>query len=284
MTLRLRICAIDFTTFDIISDLTFGEPLYCLRNSVEHDWVSITYRSIMAVGLMASRNKHFVLRYMDALRSLFQDKSGPARARVEFTQRAHDKVSKRLAKIDNEDQGEREDFFAHIVKNQEKETTRLTREEMDSNAVAFLIAGSETTATTLSGATYLLLRNPFPYAKLVREIRSRFTSADQITTEAVNKLDYLVAVIRETLRCYPPIPTGFPRVVPQGGDHISDHFIPGGTSVYCSQHAMNHSERNYKDPEHFVPERWLGDERYKDDNRATWNAFSFGPRNCLGKK
>jgi cytochrome P450 len=47
---------------------------------------------------------------------------------------------------------------------------------------------------------------------------------------------------------------------------------------------MNHSERNYKDPELFVPERWLGEERYKDDKRSALNPFSFGPRNCLGKK
>jgi cytochrome P450 len=47
---------------------------------------------------------------------------------------------------------------------------------------------------------------------------------------------------------------------------------------------MNHSARNYKDPDKFVPERWLGDAEYANDKRETWNAFSFGPRNCLGKK
>lgn len=55
------------------------------------------------------------------------------------------------------------------------------------------------------------------------------------------------------------------------------------TSVYVSQHATNHSTRNYTSPELYVPERWLGDVRYKDDNRASLNPFSFGPRNCLGK-
>ena len=55
------------------------------------------------------------------------------------------------------------------------------------------------------------------------------------------------------------------------------------TAVYVSQHATNHSTRNYTSPELYVPERWLGDVRYKDDNRASLNPFSFGPRNCLGK-
>ncbi|KAI5371354.1 hypothetical protein J4E82_009991 [Alternaria postmessia] len=273
----------NYTTFDVISDLIFGEPLYCLRDSVKHDWISITYRSIMAFAFHAARNKHFIFKHIDALCSIFQKSPNPIRSRIEFSQRAHDLVSKRLLKVEHEKEGERADFFTHIIKNQEKDTTRLTREEMDNNAVGFLIAGSETTATTLSGATYLLLSNPSTYTKAIAEIRSRFSCADQITMEEVNKLEYLIAVFQETLRYYPPVPTGFPRVVPAGGDRISGYYIAGGTSVYCSQHAMNHSERNYKDPELFVPERWLGDERYKDDNKRALNPFSFGPRNCLGK-
>jgi cytochrome P450 len=281
---RLIICAKDYATFDIISDLTFGEPLYCLRDSVKHSWVSITFKSITATGLNAARNKHFIFRWSNSLRSIFQDNSVAARARLEFFERARDQVSKRLAKLDSEKGVEKPDFFTHIVNNQEKEATRMTRDEMDSNAVTFLVAGSETTATTLSGATHFLLRNPSAYTKLAAEIRSRFSSPDEITMEEVNKLEYLIAVFQETLRLYPPVATGFPRVVPAGGDNISGHYIPGGTSVYCSQHAMYHSERNFKDPELFVPERWLGEERYKDDKRSTLNPFSFGPRNCLGKK
>ena len=148
----------------------------------------------------------------------------------------------------------------------------------------FLIAGSEKTATLLSGTTYLLLKNQEVYNKLVHDIRSRFKSQSEITVDEVNKMDFMLACLQEGLRYYPPVPTGFPRVVPRGGDQISGHYIPEGTSVYVSQHTANHSSRNYKDPDVYVPERWMGDERYKDDNRAVTQPFSFGPRNCLGKK
>lgn len=58
---------------------------------------------------------------------------------------------------------------------------------------------------------------------------------------------------------------------------------PTQTAVYVSQHATNHSTRNYTSPSLFAPERWMGSEKYKDDNRASLQPFSFGPRNCLGK-
>lgn len=54
-------------------------------------------------------------------------------------------------------------------------------------------------------------------------------------------------------------------------------------SISVSQYPAYHSDSNFRDPELYAPERWLGDPKYKDDNRATFSPFSFGPRNCLGK-
>jgi len=57
------------------------------------------------------------------------------------------------------------------------------------------------------------------------------------------------------------------------------------TSVYVSQHTANHSPRNFIDSASFIPERWLNiDPRFETDNRVVVQPFSFGPRNCLGKK
>lgn len=269
----------NYTTFDVICDLTFGEPLYCLRDSKEHIWIQLVFASVKAIGLASVRANNPLFAYYDMARNLFKDNSAIARNRLEFFRLANEKVTRRLEKGTD-----RPDFFSYITKSQESEEKALSRAEMDSNAVLFLGAGSETTATTLSGVTYLLLANPDKYAALVHKIRSNFTAARDITIEEVNKMDYMIACLQEGLRYYPPVPTGFPRVVPAGGDHISGRFIPEGTSVYVSQHATNHSARNYKDPEAYAPERWLGDEKYKDDNRESLNPFSFGPRNCLGKK
>lgn len=239
----------------------------------------MVFASVKAIGTLAARRKYPMFDYYDRIKGLFTDNSEAIRKRKEFFGLAQQKVTKRLEK-----ETERPDFMGYIMKNMPSEEKGLTRSEIDSNAVIFLIAGSETTATLLSGTTYLLLKHPDIYSRLVQEIRSRFKTQSEITIEEVNKLDFMIACFQEGFRHYPPVPTGFPRVVPTGGDNISGHYVPEGTSVYVSQHATNMSPRNYTDAEKFVPERWLGDERYKDDNRVTLNPFSFGPRNCLGKK
>jgi cytochrome P450 len=52
--------------------------------------------------------------------------------------------------------------------------------------------------------------------------------------------------------------------------------------VSVSHWSCYHSAENFRDPDKFVPERWLGDERYKDDRKKALQPFSLGPRNCLG--
>jgi cytochrome P450 len=272
----------NYTTFDIIADLSFGEPLYCLRDSRYHIWVNMVFKNIAAIPILAIRAKYPLFRYWDRIQGLFTDNQSIIRARREFFAMAQDRVTARLAT-----QTGKPDFFSFILQNQGKENRALTRGEMDANAAVFLVAGSETTATTLSGTTYLLLSNPAAYTRLVAEIRSAFRASAEITMESVNNLPYLLAALQEGLRMYPPIPTGFPRVVPGAGQQISGHYVPGGTSVYMSQHAANRSARNFTDADAYTPERWLEAERparYEGDRREVVQPFSFGPRNCLGKK
>lgn len=92
------------------------------------------------------------------------------------------------------------------------------------------IAGSETTATTLSCATYYLLRDPEVYDKLRKEIHSAFSSYEEINSTSASKLKLVNAICLEAMRMYPPLPFALPRVVPQGGDTVDGHMLPEGVS------------------------------------------------------
>jgi cytochrome P450 len=93
-----------------------------------------------------------------------------------------------------------------------------------------IIGGSETTASLLSGVTYLLLRNPESYEKLKDEIRSTFRTQEDINMASVNRLTYMLACLDEALRMYPPIANGLPRVTPKGGATVMGQYIPEGVS------------------------------------------------------
>lgn len=103
---------------------------------------------------------------------------------------------------------------------------------LSSNAMVLILAGSETTATLLSGSIYLLLIHPDRKERLQREIRSAYKSDDEITTTNVNNLPYLLAVLNEALRLYPPVTSNLIREVPSGGREIAEVFVPGGVSLF----------------------------------------------------
>lgn len=162
----------------------------------------------------------------------------------------------------------------------------MTPDEIEATSSILIIAGSETTATLLSGATYLLLQHPRVLETLTREIRSSFQAENDINFQNVAQLPYLHAVLEESLRLYPPVPSTFPRRTPSPGEMVCGRFVPEKTSVGVHQWATYRSERNFRDAESFIPERWLdgADARFADDDKKAFQPFSFGPRNCLGKK
>lgn len=182
--------------------------------------------------------------------------------------------------------------MSYILKAQGSDKA-MSLPEIYTAAQVLIVAGSETSATALLGATYLLLANPSTFTLLAREIRSAFSDdEDQITLQAVSSpkdLPYLHAVIEEALRLCPPGPGTFPRRVPRGGRVVCGRFVPGGMTVGVHQTATHRSERNFVEAGEFRPERWLpvgagGDEKYEADIKACFQPFSFGPRNCIGKK
>lgn len=82
----------------------------------------------------------------------------------------------------------------------------------------------------MGGATYYLLRNPTALKTLQEEIRGAFKVEDDITIANTGELKYLIAVLNEALRVYPPVPIGLPRIVPEGGAVINGTWVPAGVS------------------------------------------------------
>jgi cytochrome P450 len=176
---------------------------------------------------------------------------------------------------------ERSDFMTNFLR--DNDTGTIPRAEIESIFTIVALAGCESPATALSGATYYLLRNPPVYKKLQDEVRSLPTD-DELTIANLSCLPYLRAVLKESLRVYPAVPAAMDRVVPPEGRTISGHFVPGGTWVGVPQLAANHSTSNFVEPHSFIPERYMEkhDPQFDGDNKTVVQPFSTGPRNCIG--
>ncbi|KAI0874467.1 cytochrome P450 [Hypoxylon argillaceum] len=243
----------DFTAFDIMAEFTFGESLGLLETNEYSQWVTMGFSSI-------------------------KDSIPTCRTQLDeevaygFYNHTVTRVDKRLQ------QGSDQPDLWNCV----EESTVLTAGEIYANAELLMLAGTETASSLLTGLTYYLIKCPDKMKLLTDEVRGTFSSNEDITFEALSKLEYLNACIREALRVYPPTASGLPRVIAEGGTTVMGKWIPAGTSVSVHPTAANFSPANFRNPEAFIPERWLGDPEYKDDVREVLQPFSVGPRNCLG--
>jgi len=263
-----------------MADLTFAEPLYMLDNSEYSPWVKAIFggikfgTGIRAIKMMSSVNRFLLDEILFRIPSL-------RKKQMQHWKYTTDRVDRRLAKTPD-----RPDLWSRILEKGDdprSENPGLSLQEHYTNASTFMVAGTETTATALSGTTYHLLRNPQYLNKLQAQLRSTFQSIEEMHLEPLARLPMLEAVLKEGIRMYPPVAIGLPRVSPIGGMVVGEHFVPEGATVYVHHLATYKEEKYFKHPDQFRPERWLGGAEFKDDKLDAFEPFSIGPRNCLGK-
>ncbi|KAM7187771.1 hypothetical protein V8F20_010828 [Naviculisporaceae sp. PSN 640] len=261
-------------TFDIIGDLAFGTPFGSLETGKTHPWVKIVFESVQRFAKMVT------VRWYAPWLTKFVVMTGVGKPQQQQAIFAAEKVKERL-----EITTSRPDFVDSLVRENSDGQAIFSETEIVQTMRLIVLAGSETTATALSGAAYFLCKHPEIQRKLTEEIRAAFIEESEIDMVSVNKLRYMLAVLDETLRIYPPAANSFPRQCQKGGDIIMGKHVPGGTTLDTFHWAMTHSTKYFTDPEEFIPERWLADNpRFPNDTLEASQPFSVGPRNCIGKK
>ncbi|KAA8615014.1 CypX Cytochrome P450 [Pyrenophora tritici-repentis] len=267
---------LEWTAFDIVGDLAFGEPFGCLSSGAYHPWVELLFPFIKALSLFGAAR--LFKPFTPLIIALLPKKD--IKRRFQHIKLSAEKVHKRLAAGE---QPHRSDFWTYILRHNDEKGMSI--EEMESNAGIFISGGSETVATALCGIMYLLATNPGAMHTLREEVTSAFSKKEDINMISVAGLKVLQATISEGMRIYPPVPAGLQRIVPKGGAIVAGHAVPGGTIVNVSQQPAYHLASNFAYPKRFAPERWLSNapSEYSNDMKDAFQPFSTGPRNCVGK-
>jgi cytochrome P450 family 628 len=110
---------------------------------------------------------------------------------------------------------------------------------MSGDARLIIVAGSDTTAATLTYAMYHLAKAPQLVTKLREELKSlNYLPGSDNEVRDIQDAKYLNGIINEALRLHPPVPSGLLRLTPPEGINIEGTFIPGGVTISSPLYSM----------------------------------------------
>jgi cytochrome P450 len=160
--------------------------------------------------------------------------------------------------------GERDDVLAMLLEARHEDGSPMSDQELRDELMTLLVAGHETTASSLAWAFERLAREPRVLARLVDELDA-------------NGEAYLVATIQEILRHRPVLPNVEPRLV-KSPFEVGGWTYPPGVCLVPNAYLVHHDPEIYPEPYEFRPERFLDE----PPGTYTWIPFGGGRRRCIG--
>jgi cytochrome P450 len=279
---------IQYFTLDVISTIGFGQPFGDIKADADlNDYIKSGEEGLTVVTLSVALGLTPYLQWPPIARLLGpseKDKSGFGK----MLATARGLIDARMTKsLDG-----RSDMLASFVRH------GLTKDEVFTEAVLQILAGSDTTATAIRSTMLYVITHPRVYFRLqaeVDEVVASGAAPEIVSDSCLRNMPYLQAVVREALRIHPPITDVVPKKVPKGGDTVTvggkQYFLPGGTNVSYSAWGVHHDKAMFgEDADVFRPERWLLEEKNEHSimklaamRRTTEMIFGYGKYQCLGK-
>ncbi|KAH9895505.1 cytochrome P450 [Xylariomycetidae sp. FL2044] len=260
----------NFMTADVIAELTFGESFYMLEKGEKSEF---TRNLESAIPILALSNFFPFVRYLLNLG-----------VPVPGFKKAYDSINATRTSAKNRlerhaqlvESGSTDAVSTLFTKLHAAGEQDLSPEELTSNAQIYIMAGSDTTANSLTFLIWAVCRHPEVKSRLLAELD---TLPDGFTYDDVRKLTYLNCIIDETLRLYSAVPSTLPRTVPPAGATLGGYRIEGGTVVSTQAYTLHRDSALFPDPETFDPSRWQNASKAMRDG---WMPFGGGSRVCIG--
>ncbi|KAK3735739.1 hypothetical protein RRG08_024534 [Elysia crispata] len=163
-------------------------------------------------------------------------------------------------------------------------TNQLSRDQIVDNVIETFMAGIDTTANALAFLFYLLSKNESVQERLVTEV-DNVVGGRTPSSEDLQRMPFLKACVKETLRLFPPIPINARSTTEDCS--LGGYHIPKDTILMLNLYVMSRDEKVFPNPDEFHPERWLREGR--DENEPLPHPFSLlpfgsGVRSCVGRR
>ena len=177
--------------------------------------------------------------------------------------------------------GERHDDLLDMLLEARDEDTGegMNDQQLRDEVITIFAAGHETTANALTWTWYLLTQHPDVLGKLQSEVDTVLAGRTPTMDDLAN-LPYTEAVLKESLRLYPPAPL-VPRMVYEEGTQLAGYDLPLRSRVVLSVYNIHRHPDHWDDPDTFKPERFL-DNNLDGQHKLAFMPFGGGPRLCIG--
>jgi cytochrome P450 len=175
--------------------------------------------------------------------------------------------------------GDGDDVVSRLLASvRDEDDPRVARTRLHDELVTLLLAGHETTASTLSWAFHLIDGHPEVADRLHAEAVD--VLGDRLPVyEDLHRLEYTMMVIQETMRLYPPVWLLSRRANEE--DEVAGYRVPADTNVLICPYTLHRHPRLWDEPERFSPDRFHPDQ-VNDRPRYAYIPFGAGPRFCVG--
>ncbi|APA13544.1 hypothetical protein sscle_11g083140 [Sclerotinia sclerotiorum 1980 UF-70] len=263
--------AVDNLNFDIMADLSFSKHAGLQDGTGDNSYMSYIHKYMSFAAMIgALRNIAQLLAYIPETSEIrkFREK-GEA-----------------MLKERQERGSTYRDVFSYLLSVDSKGGEKFTQKELNSNANLIIVAGTDTTSSTVAQMLRALAKEPRILCKLQREIDELCISmgkGSEITINSIRNLEYLNAVVNEGLRLYNPVPSGAHAATYPQGVEVGDIYIPGNVQVEITQLALMKDERYFAQGKEFIPERWTSERPELVKDRRAFIPFGYGVHSCVGK-
>ncbi|RDW61326.1 cytochrome P450-14 [Coleophoma crateriformis] len=280
----------NFYSFDVMGDLAFGRSFDMLKNGEQHHALKTLQEAMAPLGILSPLPwifpmVHHIPGARDGIKGFIDfcdeqiDKRREVRPQFPLMIYAH----RLIWSIQKEP--EVPDIMSWLIDAEKSSNDPIHKDPdwLHGDARLVVVAGSDTTASTLTYICYYLARSPEIVASIRNELKPIYQAESPTESKDIQDAKYLNGVINEALRLHPPVPSGLLRQTPPGGITIGSTFIPGDVTISAPTWTMGRLESCYQNAEEFIPERW-GDRPELIHDKAGFAPFSAGPYSCIGKQ
>ncbi|THU96866.1 cytochrome P450 [Dendrothele bispora CBS 962.96] len=269
-------CAFRSFSLDVIYDYIYGEGVGAISYpEFRHPIIFGSEASILDNAI--SRHFPIIGHLVSRLPSFIQARLTPygVSELVNTLDSRATEFMERKAKAQQSD--ERETIFTRIVNLEEDVSWKSLFDE----GMNLTFAGTDTVANACTVACFHVHSDADILRRLRKELKDVWPDVNtKISYETLEKLPYLTAVIKESLRLSIGVPVGLLREIQPTSVQIMGYEIPRGTIVSTGATFMHWNPDAFPDPHKFSPDRWLQDHNRQLDSYLV--PFSRGPRQCIG--